>query len=105
MEVKGETSFGNDKAIHPPHHLQRLAYPLSPLQPHPPVILVRCTTSQGRGRPPTGHNAIMAAPQDTLFRSAEMCLTQLYISNEIGREVVASLGELGLMDFRDVRHR
>lgn len=32
-------------------------------------------------------------------------MTQLYISNEIGREVVSALGELGTMDFRDVRHR
>lgn len=42
------------------------------------------------------------AHKDTLFRSADMCLTQLYISNEIGREVVSALGELGIMDFRDV---
>lgn len=44
----------------------------------------------------------MAPHQDTLFRSADMALTQLYISNEIGREVVCALGDLGVMDFRDL---
>lgn len=44
----------------------------------------------------------MGSQKDTLFRSSEMALTQLYISNEIGREVVSALGELGIMDFRDV---
>lgn len=47
----------------------------------------------------------MSRQQDTLFRSADMCLTQLYIANEIGREVTSALGELGIMAFRDVRPR
>lgn len=46
----------------------------------------------------------MGASEDTLLRSAAMSLTQLYIANEIGREVVGTLGELGLVHFRDVSH-
>jgi V-type H+-transporting ATPase subunit a len=40
----------------------------------------------------------------TLFRSEEMSLIQLYIPAEVAQPCVAELGELGKVQFRDVKY-
>jgi len=40
--------------------------------------------------------------ESTLFRSEEMSLIQLYIPAEVAQPTVSELGELGLVQFRDV---
>lgn len=47
-------------------------------------------------------SAPSAAERPGIFRSEEMCLAQLFIQSEAAYNCVAELGELGLVQFRDV---
>jgi len=40
----------------------------------------------------------------SLYRSEEMCRCQLFLQTEAAYACVAELGELGLVQFRDVRN-
>lgn len=42
-------------------------------------------------------------PQPGIYRSEQMCLAQLYLQSDASYQCVAELGELGLVQFRDVR--
>lgn len=37
-----------------------------------------------------------------IYRSEQMCLAQLFLQSEAAYQCVAELGELGLVQFRDV---
>lgn len=41
----------------------------------------------------------------SMFRSEEVCLVQLFLQSGSAYNCVSELGELGLVEFRDVRRR
>ncbi|CAB3403403.1 unnamed protein product [Caenorhabditis bovis] len=41
-------------------------------------------------------------PQPGIYRSEQMCLSQLYLQSDAAYQCVAELGELGLVQFRDL---